>query len=180
MKIPKQYPFANDSGAGAGRNQVPASAEETLRLIARLAAPEGLEERIETGLRAAAGAASSRALILRWPVALRRESAWMRGAAAAAIVFVVVGGGWGICSRIAPLQPPSFIALPHIAPPGGFSSAGAMRTPQTLHGPLVAHPATGASQAGKPAAKPQQTPPRHNHSAAARKTIARSSALPRK
>ena len=41
--------------------------EETLRLIARLSAPEGLEERVQVGLRAASRTTSSR-----WAVPSRR------------------------------------------------------------------------------------------------------------
>jgi hypothetical protein len=133
----------------------PGSYEETLRLIARISAPEGLEERVQEGLRAATGTASGRARILRWPVALRLENVWMqnlaRTAAAAAIVAVVVGGGWSVCSRFQPTQPSSAIAVPQRGAgqtgqpgqpgQGGFSSAGAMRTPQTLNGPIVAAPA---------------------------------------
>jgi hypothetical protein len=150
-------------------------AEETLRLIARLSAPEGLEERVQAGLRAATSTASLRARILRWPEALRVENAWMqnlaRAAAAAAIVAVVVGGGWGISSRVQPNQPSSAIAVPpHGNSQGGFSSAGAMRTPQTLNGPVVAHPATAAPETNKPAIK---KPIRHGKlSAATKKGVA--------
>jgi hypothetical protein len=133
--------------------------EETLRLIARISAPEGLEERVQAGLRTATSTASRRAQILRWPVALRLENAWMqnlaRTAAAAAIVTVVVGGGWSISSRFQPAQPSSAIAIPLRGAgqtgvtgqvgQGGFSSAGAMRTPQTLNGPIVAAPAAAHS-----------------------------------
>ena len=128
--------------------------DETLRLIARISAPEGLEERVQVGLRTV----SPKARILRWPEALRLENAWMqnlaRAAAAAAIVAVVVGGGWGVSSRFQPNQPTSAIAVPPlVTSQGGFSSAGAMRTPQTLNGPVVAHPATVAPETAKPAAK---------------------------
>jgi hypothetical protein len=80
---------------------------------------------------------------------------WMRAAAAAAIVAVVVGGGWGISSRFQPAQPSSAIAVPQrgAGQTQGFSSAGAMRTPQTLNGPVVAHPAALVTQPAKPAAK---------------------------
>ncbi len=153
--------------------------EETLRLIARFSAPEGLEERVQAGLRAAASTASGRARILRWPEALRLENDWMqnlaRAAAAAAIVAVVVGGGWGISSRFQPAQPSSAIAVPTAAPDkldngqGGFSSAGAMRTPQTLNGPVVAPSATAAPEKGKAAAK---KPIRHGKHAAAKRGVA--------
>jgi hypothetical protein len=141
--------------------------EETLRLIARLSAPEGLEERVQSGLRTETSKASGRARILRWSEALRLENAWVqnlaRAAAAAAIVVVVVGGGWGISSRFQPAQPNSAIAVPPRGAgqtgqigqtgQGGFSSAGAMRTPQTLNGPVIAHSATDAPQTTKPATK---------------------------
>ena len=132
--------------------------EETLRLIARLSVPEGLEERVQAGLRTAAKSSLHRAWILRWPVALRLDTAWMqnlgRAAAAAAIVAVVVGGGWGVSSRFQPAQSSSAVVVPpHVSSQGGFSSAGAMRTPQTLNGPVVAHPATVAPQTAKPAVK---------------------------
>ncbi|MGD0293254.1 MAG: hypothetical protein ABSB30_05310 [Terracidiphilus sp.] len=156
--------------------------EETMRLIARLSPPEGLEERVQAGLRAATSTASGRARILRWPVALRLENAWMqnlaRAAAAAAIVAVVVGGGWGISSHFQPNRPTSAIAVPvHGAGQtgqvgqtgqGGFSSAGAMRTPQTLNGPVVAQPATATPQTTKPAAK---TPARRGKPTAAKKAV---------
>ena len=83
----------------------------------------------------------------------------MRSAAAAAIVLVVAGGGWGVYSRVQRPQPARVIVLTPRAPAqGGFASSGAMRTPQTLNGPTVVHPATAhsataAPQANKPGAK---------------------------
>ena len=133
------------------RSKTPVSAEETLRLLAHLPAPEGLEERVQAGLRAAATTASTKARILRWPAALRLENAWMqsslvRAVAAAAIVAVVVVGGWVVSSRFQPAQSSSAIMVPPHASgqtgQGGFSSAGAMRTPQTLNGPVVEAPAS--------------------------------------
>jgi hypothetical protein len=137
-------------------DSVPGAAEETLRLIASLPAPEGLEERVHSALRAAPRTAR----ILHWPVALTSSSAWMRSsamrsAAAAAIVCVVAGGGWSIYSRV---QPPKVIAMPaHVAAPGGFSNAGAMRTPQTLNGPVVKHPVPKPAHA-KTTARTAPTP----------------------
>jgi hypothetical protein len=171
-----QKPLVDGSGMG--------EFEETLRLIASLSVPEGLEERVQAGLHAETSTVSRRARILRWPVMPRVENAWMqnlaRAAAAAAIVAVVVGGGWGISSRFQPAQPSSAVAVPprsagqngHTGQ-GGFSSAGAMRTPQTLNGPIiehpvVAHPATVAPETAKPAAK---TPTRHVKPAAAKKVV---------
>ena len=130
------------------------SAEETLRLIARLPAPEGLENRVNAGLKNAPRSAS----ILQWPASLRPTASWMRGAAAAAIVFVVAGGGWGIYMRVLPSQPARVIVMPHPGAGGGFSSAGAMRTPQTLNGPVVAEPVTGQIDAPQSLeAQPAQT-----------------------
>jgi hypothetical protein len=164
MNSSLQKPFDSNSG----------NYEETLRLIARLSAPEGLEERVQAGLRAATSTASGKVRILRWPEALRLENAWVqnlaRAAAAAAIVAVVVGGGWSISSHVQPAQPSSAVAAPpHVSSQGGFSSAGAMRTPQTLNGPVVAHPAAAAPQTVKPAVK---TPVRHGKPAMAKKGVA--------
>ncbi|MGA2809205.1 MAG: hypothetical protein ABSE87_13820 [Terracidiphilus sp.] len=168
MNILKHNTLPPNSGPSAGIAS--SSAEETLRLIARLPAPDGLAERVQAGLRAASLSASNpvRARILHWPVALQLDHAWMRGAAAAAIVFVVAGGGWGIYSRVAPVPQIKGIALPHVAAPGGFAGAGAMRTPQTLNGPAVVHP---APQASKSAAKAAPASSRAK-SAAAKKAAA--------
>jgi hypothetical protein len=175
-----------DQGEGT-----PSPAEETLRLIARLSAPEGLENRVQAGLRAKS-TVQGRAPILQWPMALRLDHAWMqsslaRAAAAAAIVAVVVGGGWGVISRVQPAQPARAIAIPpRISAPGSFSSAGAMRTPQTLNGPVVepsanAHPAAAAPSETKPAGKAAaHTPVRHGKSAAAHKFIAQPAKPPAK
>lgn len=124
------YPDLN----GSVRNRGGAEAEETLRLITRIPAPEGLEDRVRTRL----STAPRKARILAWPEA----AGWMRSAAAAAIVFVVAGGGWSIYSRVLPVPPARAIVSPHVGAPGGFSEGGAVRRPQTLQGPLVKDPAT--------------------------------------
>ena len=170
MNPSEQNSITESSGSG--------DFESTLRLIARLSAPQGLEERIQAGLRAAPASASGGSRILAWPTALRADAVWMRSAAAAAIVAVVVGGGWGISSHFQPNRPTSAIAVPvHGAGQtgqvgqtgqGGFSSAGAMRTPQTLNGPVVAQPATATPQTTKPAAK---TPARRGKPTAAKKAV---------
>jgi hypothetical protein len=124
------------------------SGDETLRLIASLPAPAGLENRVHAALRAAenrgpqlqvaAPGAARQARILAWPRRLNQQKGWMRTAAAAAIVFVVVGGGWGVYTRVEHNQPAKVIVMPARMPVvGGFSSAGAMRTPQTLPGPMA-------------------------------------------
>jgi hypothetical protein len=139
-------------------NESTTPAEETLRLLARLSPPTGLEERLQAALRLAVNAvpvnASPQARILRWPAALQLSNLWqsslVRAAAAAAIVAVVVGGGWLVSARFQPAQPATAVALPPRAfGQSGFSSAGAMRTPQTLNGPVVAHPARKPHHRGK-------------------------------
>jgi hypothetical protein len=134
MNSPNENRF-DPHAPGAG------DAEETLRLIAGLPAPEGLEDRVKAALHAAPRTGR----VLQWPTEAgpgRRwmQSPWARSAAAAAIVAVVAGGGWGVYSRVQPAQPPRVIAMPRVAAPGGFSSAGAMRTPQTLNRPVLNHP----------------------------------------
>jgi hypothetical protein len=136
--------------------------EETLRLIASLPAPAGLEDRVHAALRAAPRGGR----LLAWPAALRPQSSWMRTAAAAAIVFAIAGGGWGVYTRVEQGQPAKVIVMPpRMAGPGGFSSAGAMRTPQTLAGPTVnptdktkpAQPKTAKKAAGQAATKSSVT-----------------------
>ena len=145
------------------------SVDETLRMIARMPAPEGLEERVKAGLHLA----GTPGRVLAWPAARRAQSegagsmigpgvsmpsvrapgvrdriGWVRtgcarGAAAAAIALAVAGGGWGIYSRVEPAQSAKAVAIPQAKPAGAFSEAGAMRRPLTLTGPVV-----------KPASKP--------------------------
>jgi hypothetical protein len=123
-------------GNDTSPQSAPYDVDATLRLIAGLPAPEGLEDRVNAKLRSA----PRHARILEWPERFRSDGQWMRNAAAAAIAFVVVGGGWGVYSRV---QPAKIIAMPsHISAPGSFSSGGAMRTPQTITGPVLTHPAT--------------------------------------
>ncbi len=141
MSDPTPNAFALDASSGDE------TGEATLRLLARLPAPEDLEDRVHLFLRAA----PRRGRILSWPAALGPDSRWLRGAvgrgaAAAAIVCVVAGGGWGVYSRVQPAQTTQVIATPRVAAPSGFSSAGAMRTPQTLNGPVLAHPLSTAAK----------------------------------
>lgn len=125
---PHNSKISDHGHAGAG--------DETLRLIASLPAPAGLEDRVHTALRVP----PRHARVLAWPKRLNPQSGWMRSAAAAAIVFVVVGGGWGVYTRIQHNQPAKVIAMPARMPAtGGFSPVGAMRVPQTLPGPVAPH-----------------------------------------
>jgi hypothetical protein len=133
------------------------SGEDTLRLIATLPAPEGLEDRVHETLRTAPRGAR----VLAWPAGLRSESGWMRTAAAAAIVFVVVGGGWGVYSRVQHGQPSRVIVMPARLPgAGGFSPAGSIHTPQTLQGPTVDQPIVPNPPQAKTAKKPETPGPK--------------------
>jgi hypothetical protein len=122
------------------------AADETLRLIAHLPPPQGLEDRVHVALLSR----PLRGRILSWPSAPRLESNWMRSAAAAAIVFVVAGGGWGIYSHVQQPQAKVIVMPMHVATQGGFSSAGAMRTPNTLNGPVLAQPAPAPAKPVRP------------------------------
>lgn len=141
--------------------RTPASeAEQTLHLVASLPAPEGLADRVKEGLQRA-----PRGRVLQWPAAMM-PGGWMtrpalRGAAAAAIVCIVVGGGWRIYSRVqTPAAPTAnVVVMPaRVGAHGAFSSAGAMRTPDPVAKPVIAHAAVPDA-----AAKPHKP---HHHAAA--------------
>jgi hypothetical protein len=106
----------------------------------------------------------------------------MRTAAAAAIVFVVAGGGWGVYTRVEHNQPAKVIVMPARMPaPGGFSGAGAMRTPLTLPGPAAPQPAKASEPAKadeSPRASLAQTKTAKKPAARA-KTTSNSSGQPR-
>jgi hypothetical protein len=143
---PHNRPSALETNSG--------SAETTLRLIASLPAPEGFEDRIEAALRSA----PRRGRLLPWPAYRQPSPPWFRVAAAATIAFVVVGGGWGVYSHVERQQAEKVILVPAPGPAGGgFSNAGAIRTPQTLIGPVVAPPAEASVNLQKPE-KAQSTP----------------------
>ena len=85
----------------------------------------------------------------------------MRTAAAAAIVFVVAGGGWGVYTLVQNVQqgqPAKVIVVPRGLQPAGFSGAGAMRTPQTLPGPTVILPVKQQPAPSKGTKKPAARP----------------------
>lgn len=150
---------ANLPGSAPAHCTPDRSAEETLQMIARLPVPEGLEARVKESLRVAA---QPRGRVLAWPTRVRAGivpgSQWMRAAAAAAIVFAVVGGGWGVLNRVARGDAGKAAAIPAYLPAAeGFSAAGAVRTPQTLPGPAVKQPAQKAATKKtqkRPAAQP--------------------------
>ena len=161
MNHPTQNPIADNFSSGSASS----TGEDTLRLIASLPAPEGLSDRVQATLLTAPRTGR----VLAWPAALATHSGlrrsewkrpewmrseWVRSAAAAAIVFVVVGGGWGVYSRVQQPQSAKVIVLPpRVAAPGSFANAGAMRTPQTLNGPVLAHPLTTLPTVAKTPAK---------------------------
>ena len=98
-------------------------AEETLRAIAALPAPDGLVERVRGRLHEAPKGGR----VLSWPGAV-----W-RGAAAAAIVCAVAGGAWGVYRQVAPVMAARNVAPQvRVRPAGGFANAGAMRTPDSV------------------------------------------------
>ena len=144
---------ARVSGAGtpaAIPTHIAARIDDTLRLMAMAPVPTGLEERIHAALEAA----PRRTRILPWPAGAWPSS--MRAAAAAAIVVVVTGGGWGVFTRVQHLARTATPAGPQILlPSGGFSSAGAIRTPQTVQGPAV-HPDEKKQDEKKPEKKTPQ------------------------
>lgn len=141
MTSPNQYGMTGDG---------PSSAEATLRLIAGLPAPEGLADRVHTRLRTV----PRKTGLLHWPLApamgFRIYSPVFRAAAAAGIVCLVAGGGWQIYSHVATTPAGSAVVQPaRIGNSGGFSNAGAMRTPDTLDRPVLkqAVPAAGSGPA---------------------------------
>lgn len=150
-------------------------AEKTLRMIAQLPAPEGLEERVHAVLKSGKPAGH----VLSWPARQRssqpghRWAGLMRAAAAAAIVCVVAGGGWGIYSGVQQGQSARVVAPPHAVNSGGFSNAGAMRTPQTVVGPDAPRPAsTQVKDADKTAQAAGQNGKGQNGKAPAKKLVA--------
>ena len=132
------------------RNRVAEEAEKTLRLIATLPAPEGIEIRVKGRLHTA----PSQPYVIEWPFSSRNGNSWMRGsgmraAAAAAIVLIVAGGGWGVYSRTHVSPAPTAVVAPSVSSrPGGFSGANATRKPQTVDGPVA--PSAQPTPAQKP------------------------------
>src|SRR5580704_5653014 len=139
--------MSSDSGAGSG--------EDTLRLIAGLPAPVGLEERVRQALREAPHDLRGGGRVLAWPARFGAktlmESNWMRAAAAAAIVFVVVGGGWGVYSRVQQGPAGKVLVMPQLVPSSGGGISGAIRTPLTIPGPTVKQPEKKAAAPKKAA-----------------------------
>lgn len=147
MSFSSQNDFDRNTGA--------IEAEKTLRLIATLPAPKGIEERVKAKLRTA----PQQGQVIVWPSAPAGgwlHSSAMRAAAAAAIVIVVAGGGWEVYShiRVAP-EPAAIASPPQISGQTGFSTAEARRTPKTVDGPTIAVPVTIKQKTEKSAAASQ-------------------------
>ncbi len=133
-------------------------------------------DRVQEQLRAA-----PRGHLLQWPNALL-PGAWslspaLRGAAAAAIVCIVAGGGWRIYSHVqTPAAPTAnVVVMPaRVGTQGGFSNAGAMRTPDTLAKPVLTHAVTPAAASPEPTRlqAPQASPPSHRAAASRSATLA--------
>lgn len=149
-------PLPSQPAPAPGSSTVPF--DETLRLIAQAPVPAGLKERVHAALIEAGPHKAPRGKVVAWPVANAPSphwagSGWMRAVAAAAIVVVVAGGGWGVYQRVEhPTAKVMVMPAPQPAMSGAFSSAGAIRTPQTVKGPALVHPVTktaGKKQAGR-------------------------------
>jgi hypothetical protein len=128
----------NGTGSPRELHELP-ELDNTLRVIATVPVPEGLVERVHVTLRTAPRGAR----VLAWPTALRPQAAWLgagwaRTAAAAAIVFVVAGGGWGVYMRLPHSQ--KVVVMPAAQKAGGFSSAGAIHTPDSIQGTVITNP----------------------------------------
>jgi hypothetical protein len=127
--IPSHSGLGSDDSAGPAMKDL----DDTLRLLAKVAVPAGLEDRMFAGTMAAPRGRR----VLEWPRLFYGRD-WVRGIAAAAIVLAVGGGGWGIYAHVEPNAPAQMTAAPRrILAPGGFSSAEVIRRPQTLNGPMV-------------------------------------------
>src|SRR4051794_34250558 len=151
-------PLSNGPVSAADRRNSSGTGEDTLRLIATLPAPEGLEDRVKLGLRSSAE--TGRIRVGRgslWPAFGWMYSSFARGAAAAAIVIVVAGGGWQIYSHVQPAA--SATAVPMQPAANGFSNANAVRVPDSLDPPVLKHPVTPATEINVVEKMPAQTQP---------------------
>lgn len=153
----------NDLLPDPARRNAYSAAEDTLRLIASLPAPAGLADRVQAELRTAPRTGR----VLLWLGSLTSAGGWMysgmvRGAAAAAIVCLVAGGGWRIYSHVHPADSAKILPATVSSPGNSFSNAGARRVPETLQGPVLSHPVVASPEVNvvdKGPAKPKAGPP---------------------
>jgi len=132
--------------------------DEALKALTCQQAPEGLEDRIEARLRQALAAERTHTSLLQRlqlkfaELSEGLQANWMqsnalRGSMAVLLAALVIGSGYQIANRSNTAQSP---ALAPTAPQsnGGFNSAGAVRTPHTIDGPLLPTetPAANAAQ----------------------------------
>ena len=136
-----------DSVSGAGAPEW----EATLRALAKMPVPAGLEARVHAALHAAPRGAR----VLVWPSAAWWQDA-QRFAAAATIVAVVSVGGWNVYHRAQQEAAKSVVAPTPASAAGGFATAGAKRVPQTV---------VGAPAVEQPEKKPVKKPGKKLHSA---------------
>jgi hypothetical protein len=152
-------PTHNDNDLGL--NAVVIEAERSLRLIASLPGPDGIEDRVKSGLRGS----PIQTGVIAWPLSSPNRTGWaqvsyLRAAAAAAIVFVVAGGGWGVYAHFGPAPAPAAEAVPQrIGDGSGLSPAGAKRIPTTVEGPRIAAPENVKQETGVGSA----STPQHVH-----------------
>ena len=158
----------NDLGRNAGVDD----AEQSLRLIASLPAPVGIEDRVKSGLRGT----PIQTGVIGWPLSSPNRAGWaqvsyLRAAAAAAIVLMVAGGGWGVYAHFGQASSPAADVVPQRIDGGSFSSAEARRTPKTVQGPTVVVPKAVKQESGEGIDSAEQ----HTHGASRQKKLNRSS-----
>jgi hypothetical protein len=113
-------------------------AEETLRLLARLPAPEGLNDRIHSRLEMTTRPARRSFLASIWSLWMPAQR--LQFAGAALLVLAVAGSTWSVyhtSNRAGNVTP-----VPPAGPSTSFGSAGAERVPQTLKPIKVPPPPT--------------------------------------
>lgn len=128
--------------------------DETLRLLTRMAIPDGLEERVHARLRSVGRQSVFGQLLDHVRGIVSAPAAgWMRAVAAASLAAVVGGGGWMVYgnAHVGGMGAESGTGL---STGGAFGSAGAMRRPQPLQPPVIA-PVDHAAPAGRALASGQ-------------------------
>ena len=166
-------PLAPESVAAAVSGSISSPAEETLRLIASLPAPAGLEDRVHAALRRRAKVRAGSGL------GPEPETDWMRTAAAAPLSLWLQAGWAGTStSSTARTAPGKVIAIPHGCSRAVSPGAAPYAQPQTCPARQTAYTvrttARATQAAKKPAAQPAPLPscqrpghaerprPRHN------------------
>lgn len=146
----------NTNEAGEGTR---IEAEETLRQLAALPAPEDLTDRVHARLHAAQTAPSRRGFWAYWLPAQRFQFA-----GAAALMLAVAGSTWAVYHRNPQADAAKQTVQPAPAPAGGgFAPAAGERVPPTLK-PIKVPPAphrkpVAGHAAVKPAPKPAAAAP---------------------